>query len=162
MIQLCVIQFDTEFSVKLLCSNFCSHSKTILLDFMSLWERILDGIFSLLNRAMYFYSRILILIIYQKQEIRLERTSKAESTQAKQTMKENLKAHLGPIKGNSTDLRESLGRRTETSNQPEQPPTFLQDSGFCFYFPSFRKLKCEVFLRNFEIKQVKQYKSQQN
>lgn len=50
---------------------------------MSLWVRILGGIFSLLSRAMYFYSIILILIVYEKQEIRLERTSKAESTQAK-------------------------------------------------------------------------------
>lgn len=71
-----------------------------------------------------------------------------------------MKAHVGLMKENSTDLRESIGKRTEMGGPPAQPSPFLKDPGFPFCFPGFRKLSCKVLLKNFEIKQCKQFKPQ--
>lgn len=93
-IQLCVIQLDTEVAVKLFCPVFLSSQQNYSARFYVLLREIV-GIINLLNRAMYFYSGLLILIVNQKQEMYLERTSKSEYAQAEQNIEEELESSSG-------------------------------------------------------------------
>lgn len=92
---------------------------------MSLWERILVGMFNLLYRTMYFYSGILIIIIYQKQEKYLERTSKAECAQAEHTVEGELETSSGANQREQQQSESKLGEKNQNGQPAEPPPTLL-------------------------------------